>query len=95
MHERQYLDDLRRLEGYTILANDELYKNDKYFKLEIKDLVRQIVKGKTKAFTIVNKTAFSGIASLFDECIKKYQGQLKILEAIHGKVERYTDNLDR
>lgn len=88
MHEREYLEnDLRRLEAYTILATDEPYRNDKYFKLEIKDLIRQIVKGKTKTFTSVNKNAFNAISELFDELMKKYQEQLRILEAIHGTIE--------
>lgn len=92
MHERQYLeDDLRRLEAYSILSTDEPYKNDKYFKLEIKDLTRQIVKGKTNTFTSVNKNAFNAIAKLFDDLMKKYKEQLRILEAIHGKIEINTE----
>ena len=94
IHERKYLeDDLRELEGYTIfLSIDEAPKNDKNFKFLINNLVSQIVKGKTKLFTEVNKKVFTEIAGLFDECIGKYQEQLQILEAIHGKVERYEDS---
>lgn len=97
IHERKYLeDDLLELEGYTILvAIDEAYKNDKQFNSLIKSLTSKIVKGKTKLFTAVNKKLFTEIAGLFDECIKRYQEQLQILEAIHGKVERYEDSGDR
>ncbi len=88
MHERQYLeDDLRRLEGYTILASDSPYKDDKYFKLEIKDMARQIIKGKTKEFTNVNKKIFIAIAELFETLKPIYDEQRNILEAIHGRIE--------
>ena len=88
MHERQYLeDDLRRLEGYTILATDSPYKDDKYFKQEIKDLARQIIKGKTKEFTMVNKNVFTAVAELFETLKPLYDEKRKVLEAIHGKIE--------
>lgn len=88
MHERQYLeDDLRRLEAYTILATDGPYKEDENFKLGIKDLVHQIIKGKTREFTKVNKDAFTAIAELFDKLEPLYDEKRNILEAIHGRIE--------
>ena len=91
MHERQYLEsDLRRLEGYTILLDKEPFKNDKYFMMDVKDMTREIIKGKTNTFTSVNKNVLNAIADLFDALFKKYQSQLKILEAIYGKMEMVT-----
>jgi len=91
MHERQYLEsDLRRLEGYTILLDKEPFKNDKYFMMDVKDMTREIIKGKTNTFTSVNKNVLNAIAGLFDALFKKYQSQLKILEAIYGKMEMVT-----
>ncbi len=93
MHENQYLeDDLLRLEGYTILSTDSPYKDDKYFKLRIKSLTRQIIKGKTGEFTKVNKKIFITVAELFKTLSPLYDEKRKELESIHGRIEVLVEN---
>lgn len=88
IHESHYLeDDLRRLEGYTILSAEEPFKNDKDIRLGIKHLTKQIVQDKTRTFSKVNNEAFMAISELFNALTNKYNDQLKILEAIYGRIK--------
>jgi hypothetical protein len=89
VHERRYLeDDIRRLEGYTLLStSDGPLKGHPGLMDEIRCLTRQVVKDKTKEFSKVNHDSFVALGSVFDHLNKEYEHKREILERLYGNAE--------
>lgn len=84
IHHRTYMDeDLRCIEGYSIFHTSEPYKSDKFFKLEIQNMVRNFVKNKTKDFNKLNLNIFSIAFEIFDILNHQYKEKKLVLNTIY------------
>jgi hypothetical protein len=75
IHESSYMDDdLRKIEGYTILASDPAYGVDKlpHWKDEIRFEVKSYVQKKTREFIRINQNICSSMHDLFGVMLPIY-----------------------
>lgn len=89
IHEQQYLeDDLRRLEGYTILAaSPGPYQGQADLIQEAKLMAREIVKNKTAEFSNTNRASFETLDEILTVLFKVYENTRTTYESLHGRPE--------
>ena len=89
IHETGLLEDqLHRLDAYTILLTSEgPMKGNKALIEEANNLIRKIVKNKTKEFSAVNHDSFIVLGDIFTDLEKEYKSKRNILEANYGTPE--------
>jgi hypothetical protein len=90
IHEHEFLEeDVRRLEGYTIILNSpgSAYEGSNDLKQEIRFLAKKIVRNKTAEFSQINHNSFVILGDIFNDLKIEYQSKREILENIYGEPE--------